>query len=346
MRRVAIGLVKSGDKLAKTVYGADGTVLLSAGMELKERYVKRLQDFGIPAVYIEDNISEGVVIPDLLQETTRVQSIKFIKDSFKSIQINSKINVEQLKKVVDDIIDEILYNKNVLVGLSDIRAVDEYTYGHSVNVCAISIIIGVALGYDQLRLRDLALGAILHDVGKCKIPKETLNKRGTLTEDEFSLIKKHTEEGFILIRQYEEISSLVAHVAYQHHERLDGTGYPRRLNGDEIHEFAKIVAVADVYDALVTNRPYRDSILPHEAVEMIMAGTGSHLDEQVVKVFLKNITLYPNGSIVRLTTGQMGVVVDQNRGANSRPIVRILDSDKEIDLIKRLNVLITEVVQL
>lgn len=346
MRRVAIGLVKPGDKLAKTVYSADGTILLSAGMELKERYIKRLQDFGVPAIYIEDSISEGVVIPDVLQETTRVQSIKFIKESFKAIQVNGKINVKELKKVVNDIVDEILYNKGVLIGLSDIRAIDEYTYGHCVNVCVIAIIIGVALNYNQLRLRDLALGAILHDVGKCKIPKEILNKSEALTREEFEQIKAHTVEGFNLIRQYEEISSLAAHVAYQHHERLDGTGYPRNLKRDEIHEFAKIVAVADMYDALVTKRPYRDGILPHEAIEIIMAGTGIHLDGEIVKSFLKNIALYPNGSVVRLTTGQIGIVIDQNRGANSRPIVKILNSDEEIDLVKRLNVLITEIVQI
>ncbi|HHV71240.1 MAG TPA: HD-GYP domain-containing protein [Clostridia bacterium] len=349
MRKVAMALVKPGEKLAKTIYGADGTVLLSAGIQLKERYIKRLKDFGIPYVYIEDSISEGIVVPDLVQETTRIESVRIMRESLKNVQLNGKLtskDLKQIKKIVNDIVDEILYNKGVLIGLSDIRAVDEYTYGHSVNVCVMSTVIGIALGYNQLRLRDLALGAILHDVGKCKIPKELINKPGTLTKEEFELIKTHPEEGFNIIRQHDEISSLVAHVAYQHHEHVDGTGYPRSLSGKDIHEFAKIVALTDVYDALVTDRPYRKGILPHEAAEIIMASSGTHLEEKIVTTFLRNIALYPNGSIVRLTTGQVGIVVDQNRGANSRPIVRIIDSEEEIDLTKHLNVLITEVIEI
>ncbi|MBC7076240.1 MAG: HD-GYP domain-containing protein, partial [Syntrophomonadaceae bacterium] len=243
----------------------------------------------------------------------------------------------------------LLSNRDILIHMSDIRTFDDYTFAHSVNVCILSLITGITLGYDDLKLRDLGIGALLHDIGKTKIDKEILNKPDDLTKEEFNEIKKHTVYGFKILRQYDDIPLLSAHIAYQHHERWDGQGYPRGLSDKNIHEYARIVAVADVYDALLADRPYRPSYTVNQAITILKRMSGIYLDANCVDSLIANIAIYPIGSVIELNTGEIGVVVDVNKKAPSKPVVKIiLDKNNrklpqpyEVDLSKFSTVVIT-----
>jgi HD-GYP domain-containing protein (c-di-GMP phosphodiesterase class II) len=168
---------------------------------------------------------------------------------------------------------------------------------------------GISLEYDELKLRDLGVGALLHDIGKIEIDPEILNKSGRLLPEEAVEIKGHPIKGFEILRKNPDISLISAHCAYQHHERFDGSGYPRRLNGEQIHEFAHIVAIADVYDALTSDVSYRRAVPVYEAIAIILKASGTLFDENLVNYFIENIAIYPIGTVVRLNTNQIGVVV-------------------------------------
>ncbi|HZK43914.1 MAG TPA: HD-GYP domain-containing protein [Syntrophomonadaceae bacterium] len=325
MKRLAIEQLKPGMTVARSIYSSDGRVLLQASVVLDAVYIKRLQQLSIRSIYVKNTITDfDVEIPDIISEITRVNTIKDIKQGFENIENNRKLNIRSVKTLVDNILDEILLNSNTLLHLSDIRTFDDYTFAHSVNVCVVTIMIGITLGYNDFKLRELGLGALLHDIGKTKIDKAILHKPDDLTAEEFSEITKHTEYGFEILRQYDDISLLSAHIAFQHHERWDGQGYPRKLHGDQIHEYARIVAVADVYDALLADRPYRPAYSINQTLTVLKRMAGIYLDNKCVDALISNVAIYPIGSIVELNTGDIAIVIDINKKFPTKPKLKII----------------------
>lgn len=328
--------------VARAIFDSEGRILLHSGIALNENYIIRLASIGIASVYIQDEEFGDTPVPDVVSETTRSETARVVKQSFHNLETERKLNIRLVKHVVDNIIDELLANYNVLIHLSDIRAFDDYTFAHSVNVCILSIMTGVTMGYHDLKLRELGLGALLHDVGKIRIDDNILNKPDDLTHDEYAEVKHHTEYGFEMLRHQEDVPLLSAHIAYQHHERWDGQGYPRNLVGTGIHEYARIVAVADIYDALMADRPYRPSYSLNQALNIVKRMSGIHLDPACVTALMSNIAVYPIGTIVELSTGDIGVVVDVNKDYPTRPVIRIvydrnarrLNQPHEVDLSK------------
>lgn len=200
-------------------------------------------------------------------------------------------------------------------------------------------------------MESLGVGALLHDIGKILIPSHILNKPTQLSDEEFELVKAHTEYGFDILRRQDQFPSVVAHCAYQHHERIDGSGYPRQLKGNEIHQFGKIIGIADVFDAMTSNRVYRDAMLPHDAMEVLYGGAAIKFDKNMVEQFKKTIALYPNGITVSLSDGRKGIVIRQHPHLFHRPVIRIVEEDGQevapydIDLSKVLNVMIHDTEQ-
>lgn len=349
MRLVGIDEIKPDMELARNIYNADGRILLNSGVNLTQNYIIRLKNLGINSLYIKDEFSpEEDNYPDIISERSRIETMNTVKKSFYSLQTKRKLNVRVIQSTVNNLIDELLHNYDVLISLKDIRVFDDYTYAHSVNVCILSLITGITLSYNDLKLKELGVGALLHDIGKTKISKEVLNKPDDLTEAEYKEMQNHSQYGFDILRQYPEISLLSAHIAFQHHERLDGTGYPRKLPAKDIHEYAKIVAVADVYDSLMADRPYRPSYTVNQALSILKRSAGSHLDEKIINALAANIAVYPIGTLVELNTGSIGIVCDINREQPTRPIVRIIYDTKhknncpflEVDLSKKNTILI------
>lgn len=213
-----------------------------------------------------------------------------------------------------------MQNREVLLQLSDIRTKDNEQYVHALNVCTMAALTGINMGLSQSQIKELSVGALLHDVGKVEL---------TADDEAEDPKKHHTWRGFELLKSKREFSLLIAHVAFQHHEAPDGTGLPRGLDDEQIHLYAKIVAVANTYDNLLFDPSTGQKMLPHDAVEMLTALAGSKLDRECVIQFLRTVSIYPTGISVRLSNREVGVVVGQHRGLPGRPVVRVVKKDDE-----------------
>ncbi|MCK8825124.1 HD-GYP domain-containing protein [Fuchsiella alkaliacetigena] len=352
MYKVKIADLEPGMKLAKSTTLADGTVLLSEGVVIKEQYISRLEDKNIPAVYVENEEVPNVEQPESVSKGLKDKALTTIKDCLYSIKENEVLsNVKDIKNVSKNLVDELQQNRKAVIHLSDIRAYDEYVFGHSVDVAILSIKTAISMGFNQLDIQKIAIGALLHDIGRTKIDKSILTKPGSLTEEEFAKVKTHSREGFNILKASEEISILSAHIAYQHHEKYNGSGYPRGLKGEEILTGAQITAVADIFDAVTNDRAYRDAVSSLEAVEIIREEEEKgNLNPQVVEKFLENIPVYPVGSIVKLSNGKTGIVTKVDKDNILTPIIRLIkeeggkkvDSFREVDLSKRDNLRIVD----
>jgi len=349
VKRIRLEDLEANMQVGRSIYNSDGRVLLSAGAVLTETYIARLRDLGIPSLYIrEDDFAAIIEAPELISEKTRIETVKIVKDSFKQMEEEHKINIRLVQTVVNNLIEELLNNNDLLVSLTDIRSFDDYTFGHSVNVCILSLMTGITMRYHDTKLKELGMGALLHDIGKLAIDKSLLNKNDDLNREEYLEIKRHTEYGFNLLRNQEGLSLFSAHIALQHHERWDGKGYPRGIAGDDIHEYARIVAVADVYDALLADRPYRSAYTVNQALTIMKRMAGIHLDPYCLTALIANIAVYPIGSLVQLNNGSIGIVVDVNKESPTRPVVKIVYDPSnrrlyhahEVDLSKLSTILI------
>lgn len=372
VRRMAIYNVKPDMVLAKEIYSRNGRLLLRKGAVLTEEWISRLIDFGIPTIYVEGNDSpeestgekpgfEPVQkapkrlyhgeLPDMVSSEVREEAERVVQEIMHDVKTGNLIKTGKARKVVEKIVGELISNRHIVGKLADIRILDDYTFAHSVNVCILSISTGIVMGYSKIRLKELGIGALLHDVGKMKVPDEILKKNGPLTEKEFDEIKRHTILGYEILRENSDITPDAAKIALQHHECYNGTGYPRGIKNDEFHEYSKIVAVADVYDALTADRVYKNAVLPYEAMEIIIASSGYQFDPQIVKTFVENCEIYPVGSTVELSTGEIGIVVNVNRALPIRPTVRIIMSAEgkevgngaEIDLMTSPTVFVNKI---
>jgi HD-GYP domain-containing protein (c-di-GMP phosphodiesterase class II) len=271
-------------------------------------------------------------IPTLLSNDTKESAIKVLHRSLQQAKAGKMIDRAMVREVVTKLVEEtILKHESSLLNLMDIRSHDKYTFSHSINVCTLATLIGIKQRLKRKELEDLALGALLHDIGKIMIRQEILEKPGRLTPNEFEEIKKHPIYSYNILSREEDISEVPRAVAYAHHERYDGRGYPRKLVGDEIPQLAVVTSLADVYDALTTDRPYRKSLLPYDAMRIIISQTYSDFDVDVVRAFLRAMSIYPLGSLVRLNTKEVGLIIKVNERAIVRPTIRILiDSNGEL----------------
>ena len=348
MRRINIEDLKTEMQVGRNILGSEGRILLNSGVVLTDSYIMRLRALGIASVYIKDEFFGEVEVPEVVSEQTRMETVRIIRDNFTLLEQGHKINVRMMKNTVNTLIDELLENSHVLLNLTDIRGFDDYTFAHSVNVCILSLMTGITMRYYDAKLRELAMGAILHDIGKIQLDKNLLNKPDDLNHEEYNELKKHAEKGFEILRKYDDISLLSAHIAFQHHERWNGKGYPRRLAGTDIHEYSRIVAVADVYDALLADRPYRPAYTANQAIGILKQMSGTDLDPECTKALIANIAIYPIGTIVELNTGVVGMVVDVNKEMPTRPVVRVVynrNSERlyhshEVDLSKMSTIII------
>ncbi len=356
MRLVSTMNCVEGMEIAKPIFTDSGVVLLGSGVRLNQRIIKALLDRNIGMVYVRDKSTDDLVIQDTIPLEMRMEATHAIKETFvgmanfdkKYTRTVNYMHLDKLQNVFKSVIRELKNSKSEMNLLINAYAHDNYLFSHSVNVTIYSLSMAIKLGMDDKKLTEIAMGGILHDIGKTKIPQEILNKPGKLTYEEYEIIKKHPEYGFEILRNESSVSLLTAHCAFQHHEKLDGTGYPRGIKGDEIHPCAKIMAIADVFDAITSLRSYRKPLLPHEALEIVFAGAGTHFDYDLVQTFRTSVASYPIGVTVKLNTGETGVVVQYIYNAPGRPVVRIikdpngqeLSNPYELDLSKHLTLMI------
>ncbi len=363
MLRISLDSLQSGMVLEKSIYAEDGQLLLGRGVVLDGFFIRRLKAIGINSVFIREEQTADILphdnIPDLVRGSTlrhlrrlfgvcedlvrevRYTSVSAIRDAVTSEQFQSTFrNHPAVRKLLVDIelIVHHLIKGEIVLGLNSIKSYDNYTFQHSMDVTVISILIGRRIGLSSRRLRELGMGCLLHDIGKTFISRDILNKPGPLTPDEIERMKLHPLIGFELVRGVESIGILPPHVVLQHHEKQDGSGYPRGLTGknrlgisDEprtIHLYAGIAAVADIFDALTSDRPYRAALPPEEAVKIIRSMSGESLNREILRAFLAITPVFPVGSTVRVVRGRypnhIGVVSAQSPDHLDRPVVRLL----------------------
>ncbi len=271
-------------------------------------------------------------IPTKLSNDTKELALKVVHLSLQEARAGKIVSREKIREVVAKLVEEtITRHDSSLLNLMDIRTHDKYTFSHSINVCTLATLMGIKQKLKRKELEDLALGALLHDVGKIMIDLEILDKVGKLSPHEFAEIQKHPIYSYNILSREEDISEISRIVAYSHHERYDGKGYPRRLTGSEIPQLAIVTSIADVYDALTTDRPYRKSLLPHNAMRIIISHTYCDFSVDIVRFFLRAMLIYPLGSLVRLNTKEIGLVIKVNERAIIRPTIRLLiDSQGEM----------------
>lgn len=356
MRLVHINLLQPGMKLGKRIFSEEGLVLLSEGVELTSRLIARLKELGIGYVYIKDAATDDIVVPDMLHEDTRRRALVEIRKQFQNMStVKTKSRMPHFGKafsgLMDSILDDIGGQKEAMIMLMDMNTSDFDLYNHSLNVCVYTLVLGVASGYTRHQLTEIGLGALLHDIGKTQVPAEILHKPARLSDEEFKIVQQHTTYGHRILKDEPGIPLLAAHCALQHHERIDGSGYPFGLKGNEIHEYAKWLALADSYDAMTSNRVYQQALLPHQAVEVLYTGSGTLYEQWMLAKFRDCVAIYPIGISVMLSTGEVGVVSAIHPRIPQRPRIRVLkDADGqmlaapyEIDLTTALSVMITGV---
>ena len=335
MINLPLNRLKPGMVMAQSVLNSSGASYLSRGQQLTSNYIDRLRQMGIRDIHVSSTLTTGPSVPppeDVLQERTRAIAVKRVYDMFQQVSSDGTIDPVPLGKASAAIVNDISARRDNLVQLTDLRVHDMYTFAHSVNVAMLSSLLGVLCGLSEKELSELTLGALMHDLGKLNIDKSILNKPGRLDDTEFNVIKRHPVAGsdLILSMPFPDAKKL-AIVARQHHEHVDGKGYPDHRKGDQIHIYGRIVALADVYDALTSVRPYKKAYAPSVAYHIMRNCSAGHFDEELSKLFFSNVAIYPVGTVLETTMGY-GIVRKVEFGKTDRPLVCIF-ADKDFRML-------------
>lgn len=370
-KQVQVQKLKEHMILGETIYDEEGKTLYTKGLKLNAKRIQRILNLNLSFIYIEtENVAFGVgktprtnaktleenLIKDKqeaqkikLIEATKAEAFEIAQNAFSKVLNDGSANSEQIKMIVEKIIEMILRDEQLVLNLSTLNAMDDYLLSHSVNVCILSIMTGIAMNLNQMQLLQLGSGALIHDIGKILVPQDLLKVPRALTLDEFEAIKQHTFYGYKILKDSFKYEDDVAAIALSHHERMDGSGYPQGLSQNQIPLFAKIIAIIDVFDAVTSDRVYCKSINYYDGIQLLIKEGPGFFDEEILKIFIIIIGHYSLGMHVKLSTGETGVVI---KTRSSMPVVKIiLDSNDqeekdyyEIDLFKNKSVTIVDII--
>jgi len=304
----------------------EGGVATVTAEEHQQKIAEELQLMATTAPQVIAKIS----IQKELETARKLQakSKAAVTSMFNEARMGNAIKVSEAAPLVEEISQSITRNPEAFLNLARLKTKDDYTYMHSVAVCALMIALGKQLGLTGADLKEAGLAGLLHDVGKMMIPDDILNKPGKLTDEEFEIIKGHPLKGWELLHGSPDITATALDVCLHHHERVDGKGYPDKLSGDKLTLFARMGAVCDVYDALTSNRCYKNGWEPADTIRKMAEWKDGHFDERVFQAFVKTIGIYPSGTLVRLKSGRLAIVLEQTEKSLLMPIVKVFFSTK------------------
>ncbi len=353
-RYTSTRLLDEGMMIDQAIIDRTGRILIARKTVLDRFLIDALRKMGVPGVYIregeEDPDEEIEVAPETLETIAKLKVADrakvMLSDSVKQrvsqgIQFlysdtNSSDFSDTASNITHSLMQAISENDAVAMNIDTLKISDEYTFKHSVDVATMAMIIARKSGMQEKDVYQIGVAGLLHDVGKSQIPNEILNKAGKLTEDEFAVMKKHSLFGYNILKEKPGISTEIVAGVLQHHEKVNGRGYPLKLSGQQISPYARVLSVADIYDALVTERPYKKGFSAHDALEMIMAMT-EELDVDFMRSFIDTVILYPVDSSVNLSNGERARVVMNTPHYPMRPKVVGLKSGRVYDLANDLN---------
>lgn len=366
MRFINLSDISGMEYLAQDVISSSGRLLAKKGLLLNSTLVEKIKQNNIHSAYVTDELSEGIIedlgsvedfyLKDIIDPNIRHTYNLKIRESFKKFKetkVDSRYSdsgtnlFKTVYEISDDIITNLLSGVEHNVSMLDIKSLDTYDYAHSVNTAVLSVLTGIKLGLREKELEHLSMGSLLMNIGKELIDSAILKKETELEEYERILINSHSELGRRILNDRSTISAYVKNIVYNHHERLDGSGYPRGLKGQEVDKLTRIVMISDVYDAMTSDRSYRPAHVQQEALEYIM-GNSRLFDMEIARVFSQSIVIYPMGSYVKLSNGSIGMVIGQNKQLPLRPKVRIIMGRRLreiIDLARETNITILHTVK-
>jgi len=304
-------------------------------------YIEIEEEFWLGAKKGSDKEKKEKAYPGFREETdihdefprakfTMEQTKCHVDEVLESISNGESIDLDASRKVIQSCVKSILSNANALLWLTQLKDQDSYTSEHCLRVGILAIAFGRFMGFEGEELEMLGLCGMLHDVGKMKVPDDILNKPGRLTRIEFDIMKEHSVLGMQILKQQKGMDKLIVETAHYHHERLDGKGYPEQLNAEYLHRFVRMISVVDVYDAITSTRPYKDGSPAFDALKILFSERGQHFDSELVEAFIRMVGLYPPGTLVEMTNGEVGIVVSANPGSRLRPKVElVMTSDKK-----------------
>ena len=345
LKRISVDQVEVG-MYCEDVFNEHDVLILSAHIPIAtEDQIQLLRNLGVKTLEID--LTKGkdvyqkpvaaVAVPQkplyipLVEELPRARevysrTIETARSALKAIRLGQSFPMEQIETMVEEILESIIRNPDALMSLSQIRGYDEYTYEHSVNVSILVCSLAHALNLEKEVILQGGVGGLLHDIGKTWIPEHIVNKPGKLTDPEYTIMKRHPEYGIEIVKDRKGISDLSKTVIIQHHERINGKGYPHLLKSDEIHDMGLMAGIVDVYDAMTSNRVYRPAFTPQQSLATIYNGIGQEYPKTISEHFIKLMGVYPVGSFVKLHSGEMGIVTRVNRDDILAPDMLILFS--------------------
>lgn len=351
LRLVSIHQCDEGLVLAKPIFDQNCRVLLNEGSVLTQSFIQRLIDKNVHHIYVKSELTENVEVNDNISPTLRFEAVQRLSEVFSTLKAGKTGNnntlgrvksIRNLHTVFEEIMKEMYASKNLVNLLSHMQSTVDVIFEHSINTSLYALSMGKQLGLKEKELHILGLGALFHDIGKLELEGSTAGNSNKAEQD----WRKHPELGFEALRKESDLHLLVAHCAYQHHENVDGTGFPRGIKDKEIHLFAKIISVAEAFDYLISTK----FMLPHEAMEVIVGRTYTRYDNSVVEAFKNAVAIYPIGVTVVLNTGETAVVIANNKMHPQRPTIRVfkdrygrkLNQFFSIDLMTSLNTMIVK----
>lgn len=324
MRRIHIDAIQGNEILAKAVYSNLDTVLMPEGVHLRKDYISRLRSLDIDYIYVEDTIGKGVDTEEMTEMQIEEDCKKLLNDAWDKFYCNNHAQLEEIKEICYKIIEDLLERPEIIFCISGVRDKSEMMYSHSINVCAMSVLLALRMNLSKEEIQKIAEGSLLHDIGFINIPDFIREK----TEDEMNQTERkelhlHTVYGYDYVSKEKWITKASKHIILCHHEHLDGSGYPFHRQGDKLSMGCKIVTVCDTFDRMAYGI-YTKRNKVHEAIEYIMGEAGRAFDRDIVSVFNKSIAAYPNGTLVCTNEGEIGIVLKQNGGFPARPVLRML----------------------